>query len=290
MHNIPKIIHQIQEETQPLFSDFFSNLSQSWVENHPLWQYKLWSLHDIKELIHYEFPHFATFCDNNLNNKLLLEISRYFILYREGGIFVDSDIECIEPFDDIVKDKQCCFSYVLQLSSKKIISDSLIISKRESLFLKFIIERLDSNLNCLVEEGISFLNKTYSLYDCKDEVEIISSSIINPCSPIEIELLLNGKISENSIDNIISEAHSICYYLKERAQSKRRMNSIDVLYLSSIVGQGGAFRAAHRIHLGLRAIGIDSKMLVLNSNLVTYWTIFMWLFQARKKKLAIIMI
>lgn len=267
MHNIPKIIHQIQEETQPLFSDFFSNLSQSWVENHPLWQYKLWSLHDIKELIHYEFPHFATFCDNNLNNKLLLEISRYFILYREGGIFVDSDIECIEPFDDIVKDKQCCFSYVPQLSSKKIISDSLIISKRESLFLKFIIERLDSNLNCLVEEGISFLNKTYSLYDCKDEVEIISSSIINPCSPIEIELLLNGKISENSIDNIISEAHSICYYLKERAQSKRKMNSIDVLYLSSIVGQGGAFRAAHRIHLGLRAIGIDSKMLVLNSNL-----------------------
>lgn len=145
----------------------------------------------------------------------------------------------------------------------------------------------------MVEEGISFLNKTYSLYDCKDEVEIISSSIINPCSPIEIELLLNGKISENSIDNIISEAHSICYYLKERAQSKRKMNSIDVLYLSSIVGQGGAFRAAHRIHLGLRAIGIDSKMLVLNSNLgerVTYWTIFMWLFQARKKKLAIIMI
>ena len=267
MNNIPKIIHQIQEETQPLFSDFFSNLSQSWVENHPLWQYKLWSLHDIKELIHCEFPHFATFCDNNLNNKLLLEISRYFILYREGGIFVDSDIECIEPFDDIVKDKQCCFSYVPQLSSKKIISDSLIISKRESLFLKFIIERLDSNLNCLVEEGIFFLNKTYSLYDCKDEVEIISSSIINPCSPIEIELLLNGKISENSIDNIISEAHSICYYLKERAQSKRRMNSIDVLYLSSIVGQGGAFRAAHRIHLGLRAIGIDSKMLVLNSNL-----------------------
>ena len=90
MNNIPKIIHQIQEETQPLFSDFFSNLSQSWVENHPLWQYKLWSLHDIKELIHCEFPHFATFCDNNLNNKLLLEISRYFILYREGGIFVDS--------------------------------------------------------------------------------------------------------------------------------------------------------------------------------------------------------
>lgn len=267
MNSIPKIIHQIQAEMPPQFSAFYSNLSQSWVEKHPEWQYKLWSLSDIKELIRCEFPHFIAFCGNNMNNELLLEISRYFILYHEGGIFVDSDIECIEPFDDIIKDKQCCFSYVSQLSSKKIISDSVVISKREHSFLRFIIERLRNNVNCLAEEGRSFLNKTYSLYDCKDEVEIISSSIINPCSPVEIKLLLKGKISENSINNIISEAHSICYYLKERAQTGRRRNNIDVLYLSSIVGQGGAFRAAHRIHLGLRSIGIDSKMLVLNSNL-----------------------
>lgn len=267
MSNVSKIIHQIQEEVQPQFLAFFSNLSQSWVENHPSWRYKLWSLHDIIDLIHCEFPHFAAFCTNNLDNTLILEISRYFILYREGGIFVDSDIECLEPFDDIVKDKQCCFTYTPKLSSNKIISDSLIISEREHPFLKFIIERLNSNFDCLVEEGMAFLNKTYSLYNYKDNVEIISSSIINPCSPVEIELLLNGKISEDSMDNIISEAHSICYYLKERTQSKRRVNSIDVLYLSSIVGQGGAFRAAHRIHLGLRAIGVNSKMLVLNSNL-----------------------
>src|SRR5690554_3540601 len=46
-----------------------------------------------------------------------------------------------------------------------------------------------------------------------------------------------------------------------------RKRGTDVLYLSSYVGHGGAFRDAHRIHLGLRSIGINSKMLVLNSNL-----------------------
>lgn len=42
----------------------------------------------------------------------------------------------------------------------------------------------------------------------------------------------------------------------------------DILYVSTSVGAiGGAFNAGHRIHLGLREIGINSKMLVLNSNL-----------------------
>ncbi len=267
MSSIPKIIHQIQEEPQPQIATILSSLSQTWIEKHPLWQYKRWSLQEIRELIHKEFPHFNTFYDSNSNNKLLLGISRYFILYHEGGVFADSDIECIKSFDEIVKGKQFCLSYTPQLSSSKVISDSLLISEKEHQFLKFIIERLNNNLNCWTEEGEAFLNKTYALYDNKEQVEILSSSITGPFSPAEINMLLNGNISERLLENILSEAHSICYYLKEKAQIKRSINSIDVLYLSSIVGQGGAFRAAHRIHLGLRTIGIDSKMLVLNSNL-----------------------
>lgn len=267
MKNISKIIHQIQEEAQPQIATILSNLAQTWIEKHSLWQYKLWDIQKIRELIRQEFPHFNTFYDSNSNNKLLLGISRYFILYHEGGIFADSDIECIESFDEIVKGKQCCLSYTPQLSSSKVISDSPLISEKKHQFLKFIIERLNNNLNCWTEEGEAFLNKTYALYDNKEQVEILPSSITRPFSPAEINMLLNGKISDRSLENILSEAHSICYYLKEKAQVKRSINSIDVLYLSSIVGQGGAFRAAHRIHLGLRTIGIDSKMLVLNSNL-----------------------
>ena len=105
MNNIPKIIHQIQEETQPLFSDFFSNLSQSWVENHPLWQYKLWSLHDIKELIHCEFPHFATFCDNNLNNKLLLEIFNLPFTFCKGLISAVITILVYKKLEPVINGK-----------------------------------------------------------------------------------------------------------------------------------------------------------------------------------------
>lgn len=266
MNNITKIIHQVREDSSPELLASFSSLSQSWIDNHPLWQYKLWSLKDVKELICSKFPHFVTSYNNDLNNQLLSDISRYFILYHEGGIFVDSDIECIEPFDDIVKEKQCCFSYAPQASPKRVITDSLIISEKGNSFLEFIIDRLNNDFKGWMEDRVSFLNKIYSLYDHKDEVEIIASSIINPCTPVEIRMYLDGVIPDITMERIISEAYSICYYLKERIQSVG-INKIDVLYLSSIIGHGGAFRAAHRIHLGLRSIGIDSKMLVLNSNL-----------------------
>ncbi len=265
MNNIPKTIHQVQEEPSPQLLPFLSKLSQSWVENHPSWQYKLWSLQDIKKLICCEFPEFEAFCNTKLNTKSLSLISRYFILHHEGGLFADSDVECIEPFDDIVTGKQCCFSHLPQVSSHQMLSDSLIISEKGHPFLKFIIERLNSYPNSLQEERKSFLSETYSLFGEKSKVEILSSAIINPCSPIEMRLYINGGISEDRMENMISEAHSICYHLKEQAPHAN-INKSDVLYLSSIVGQGGAFRAAHRIHLGLRAIGIDSKMLVLHSN------------------------
>lgn len=271
MKNIPKIIHQIQEERTMCASTFLLDLSQSWIDNHPLWRYKLWSLQDVKNLIYNNFSDFSIFYDNRLNAKILLEVGRYFILYHDGGLFVDSDIECIEHFDDIIKEKQCYFSYAPLLSSNKLINNSLIISEKGASFLEFIIRRLTNDLSSLIEEREYFLNNTYSLYDNKCEVELMLSQIVNPCSSIEIKLFINGLISENTMENMISEAHSVCYYLKERIHSfdmdKMSVNNADVLYLSSYVGYGGAFRAAYRIHLGLRTIGINSKMLVLSSNL-----------------------
>ncbi|GAB6121420.1 hypothetical protein JCM30204_25690 [Dysgonomonas termitidis] len=196
-----------------------------------------------------------------MDEKVQLDIARYFILYQEGGIFVDSDFECIEPFDNIIEGKQCCFSYEPQISGNKIISKSLIISEKGHSFLKFIIKRIENDCNCVTKENLVFLNNTFTLYDNTSDVEIIPSSVINPFSQAEMKLYLAGLMPEEIMEELISEAASICYY-----QKNTRSNTIDVLYLSSIVGHGGAFRAAHRIHSGLRSIGVGSKMLVLKSD------------------------
>lgn len=271
MNDVPKIIHQVQGVYDGIhLSKLFTTLSQSWKDCHPLWQYKLWSLQDILELIQKNFCPIASSYKNDINDKQLLDIARYFILYQEGGIFVDLDFECIGSFDDIIKGKQCCISYDPQIPNNNILSGSLMMSRKGHPFLKFIISRLNVNFNCLSDERKLFLNKTYDLYDDRESIDILPHSIINPCSSAEIKLHVFGLISDAVMEDFLSEALSICYYQKEKTGYSNIIEenkNTDVLYLSSSVGYGGAFRAAHRIHSGLRSLGVNSRMLVLNSSL-----------------------
>jgi len=90
---IPKIIHQIWIGS-PL-PDAFKRFQQSWIKHHPDWQYILWTDKEIDKF--------------NLENRNLYEatvnygaksdIARYEILYRIGGLYVDTDFECLKPMD-----------------------------------------------------------------------------------------------------------------------------------------------------------------------------------------------
>ena len=94
--NIPKKIHQIW--LGGVIPDRYSKLSESWKKYHPTWEYKLWGDADVDSF--------------GLKNKALFykarnmgqrsDIFRYEILNRHGGIYVDTDFECLKPFDDLL--------------------------------------------------------------------------------------------------------------------------------------------------------------------------------------------
>ncbi len=92
MH-IPKIIHQIWLGS-PLPKKYY-RWQKSWQKNHPDWEYKLWNEKDIEEfgLINKHWY------DQTPNYAQKADIARYEILYRIGGLYVDTDFECIGPFD-----------------------------------------------------------------------------------------------------------------------------------------------------------------------------------------------
>jgi len=90
---IPKIIHQIWLGGQ--LPDKLKAWQKTWIEKHPDWQYKLWTDDDAKTL-------------NLYNHQLYLNIDRlaskadilsYEILYKFGGVYIDSDFECLRPLD-----------------------------------------------------------------------------------------------------------------------------------------------------------------------------------------------
>ena len=92
---IPKIIHQIWIGS-PL-PKTYQVLQKSWKKYHPDWKYKLWTDKEIAEL--------------NLKNQKAFEatdnwgekadIARYEILYRYGGLYIDTDFECLKSFEHL---------------------------------------------------------------------------------------------------------------------------------------------------------------------------------------------
>lgn len=91
--NIPKIIHQIWlgspfPKRYKRFQDLIKTL-------HPGWDYKLWTDENIKQLRLFNQKAYDT--ASNFGEKS--DIARYEILYRFGGIYLDTDVECLRSFD-----------------------------------------------------------------------------------------------------------------------------------------------------------------------------------------------
>ncbi len=90
---IPKIIHQIWIGS-PLPEKYY-HWQKSWQIRHPDWKYILWTDKDIEEF-GLTNKHWY---DQTTNYAQKADIARYEILYREGGLYVDTDFECIHSFD-----------------------------------------------------------------------------------------------------------------------------------------------------------------------------------------------
>ncbi len=122
---IPKIIHMIWLGKE--FPEKFHAYRNSWIEKHPEWTHILW----IDNPINYKYgtaiedianlkqdlldDAYATkqlvisIKDIQLHNKSIFDaaenlaeksdILRYELLYRLGGVYVDTDFECIKPLD-----------------------------------------------------------------------------------------------------------------------------------------------------------------------------------------------
>lgn len=93
---IPKIIHQIWigPDAPP---EKFNEWQATWHKYHPDWQYKLWTNDDVA---HFPLINKKQF-DQEKNFGAKADILRLEILNRYGGLYVDIDGECLQPFDTL---------------------------------------------------------------------------------------------------------------------------------------------------------------------------------------------
>lgn len=94
---IPKTIHQIWLGGNPMPKNY-QYYSETWKKFHPDWEYKLWQEDDI---IKENFSSMDLYYKASSYQEKA-DIIRYEILKKYGGIYVDTDIECLKNFNEIV--------------------------------------------------------------------------------------------------------------------------------------------------------------------------------------------
>jgi len=93
---IPKKIHQVW--LGGTIPDKYLSLIRSWRDIHPDWEYKLWTDDDIAS---FDMTNKRLFdAMDNYGSKS--DIFRYEIIYRHGGLYIDTDFECIRSFNDFL--------------------------------------------------------------------------------------------------------------------------------------------------------------------------------------------
>ena len=95
---IPRIIHQVWVGPNPLPQEFV-RYRESWRRHHPDWEMRLWTEENLPtDLVRKEVY------ERLRNPAERSDIIRLEVLYRFGGVYVDTDVECLRPIDPLLEE------------------------------------------------------------------------------------------------------------------------------------------------------------------------------------------
>ncbi len=92
---IPKLFHHIWLGGKPLPAQFGAWRS-GWVAKHPGWESRLWTDDNLPPMVN------RTQFDAAKNPAQASDILRYELLQQSGGVYIDTDFECLKPIEPIL--------------------------------------------------------------------------------------------------------------------------------------------------------------------------------------------
>ena len=178
---IPKIIHQIWIGPKKL-PDSYKKWMRTWVKYNPKYEYRLWRDEDILKLNMKNEKKY----NESKNVGIKSDIARYEILNIYGGIYVDTDFECLKSIPKYLHHYDFVSSIIFDF--KPVIANGFIMSKKNSILVENIIQNLNleissNNIEYIINNsGPGLLTKEYFNLNNKarDKCLILPSNILYP--------------------------------------------------------------------------------------------------------------
>ena len=92
----------------------FAEFADGWKRLHPDWDYRLWGDGDLPPLRNQDLYDRAHEIAPGFEGQLCSDIVRYELLYQFGGVWIDTDFECLKPIDDLMRGVVCLAAWEIQ--------------------------------------------------------------------------------------------------------------------------------------------------------------------------------
>lgn len=180
--NIPKIIHQTAPRDRSKWKKEWVTCHDTWKKYFPSGEYVhiMWYDEDLDNFIKKEYPWFYPVYEKYDVNIKRIDIARYFILYKFGGIYADMDYMCTKNFYDLIPQDKISISES-PYKENEFIQNALMISPKDNPFWMKVIakalERVDSS-GVLYSTGPKLLTDVY--YENISDVYVLPEKLYNP--------------------------------------------------------------------------------------------------------------
>lgn len=149
---------------------------ESWKNFHQNWTYKLWDENSCDKFLSDHYSWFIPYYNSYQSIIHKIDSIRYFLLYHYGGAYIDIDIECKKPLDNLMHENKKIDLFFFE-SGAGLLNNATMLSRnaKDKFFVDYCFPQLIKNhqawwhmktswMTVIWMSGPMFLRKCVSLY------------------------------------------------------------------------------------------------------------------------------
>ena len=186
--SIPKIIHQTYKNHD--LPEIYKKCQKEIKKLHPDFEYRFYTDEDIDKFINTEFPKYYDKFNELPRMIMKIDMFRYFLMYKYGGLYADMDYLMFKPFD--ILNEKVVIPTNRDLNNNKITSlgNCIFASVPNHPFWKSLIDTLfnidrknlpfDGFDNVIKSTGPMFVYNMYNNFLNKNDINIPARLLFHP--------------------------------------------------------------------------------------------------------------